>query len=86
MKTTCCSQLHAEKGTMAEWSDTCCAAHLNKISIRGLAISMMSEGGWLRFTGCVYSSVRLQLSVALLGRSTMLCSGLACATATPGYT
>lgn len=48
--------------------------------MRGLAISMTREGARLWSTGWVYSRVRLQLSAAAFGRSTMLCSGLACIT------
>ena len=54
--------------------------------MRGLAISMTSEGATERSKGCVNSRLRLQLSLAELGRSTMLCSGRACGHMGPDFT
>lgn len=64
---------------IAEWSvgppEKAC---LKRTRMRGLDISMTSEDATPRSCGCVYSRLRLQLSLAELGRSTMLCSGRAC--------
>ena len=54
--------------------------------MRGLAISMTSEGATERSKGCVNSRLRLQHSLAELGRSTMLCSGRACGHMGPAFT